>query len=125
LRLARVSDDQRYEQAARKNIAWTRAQQHADGWFDHLALVPGEAAVMHTIAYTLEGLLECGAHLNDADVIEAARRPADVLLNYQRADGALPGAFADRWRSLNHFYVPHRQLADGDRLAKTPSVERR
>jgi hypothetical protein len=103
LQLACASEDQRYAEAARRNIAWTCAQQHADGWFDHLALVPGEAAVMHTIAYTLEGLLECGAHLNDAGAIDAARRPADVLLEHQRADGALPGAYTDGWRSRDHF----------------------
>jgi hypothetical protein len=103
LLLAQISNDPRYEQAALKNIGWTRSKQHADGWFDHLALVPGEAAVMHTIAYTIEGLLECGVRLDDADVIESARTAADVLLKYQRVDGSLPGAFADRWRSIEHF----------------------
>ena len=103
LLLAQISGETRYEHAARKNIAWTRSQQRADGWFDHLALVPGEAAVMHTIAYTLEGMLECGMQLNDAGMIQSARRPADVLLEHQRADGALPGAFADGWRSSDHF----------------------
>jgi glycosyltransferase involved in cell wall biosynthesis len=103
LLLARATDDQEYEIAARKNISWTCSVQQADGWFNHLALMPGEPAVMHTIAYTLEGLLECGVHLNDAGRIAAARLPADILLERQRADGALPGAFAARWSSIDHF----------------------
>jgi hypothetical protein len=98
LMLTQATHDARYEQSARHNMAWTRSVQHADGWFDHLALVPGEAAVTHTIAYTIEGLLECGVYLNDAGVIQSARRAADVLLNHQCADGSLPGAFTAGWR---------------------------
>lgn len=103
LQLAQAAGDERYTQAARRNLAWTLAQQQADGWFDHLALTPGEAAVMHTIAYTLEGLLECGLYLNNEQAVQAVCRPADVLLAHQRDDGSLPGAFVAGWRRVDHF----------------------
>jgi hypothetical protein len=103
LQLAQLSGAAQYKEAAQRNLAWTCAQQQADGWFEHLALVPGEAAVMHTIAYTLEGMLECGVHLGDSGSLQAVRRAADVLLAEQRPDGSLPGAFNTGWRSVDDF----------------------
>lgn len=53
---------------------------------------------MHTIAYTVEGLLEGGILLQVSRYVEAAKRTADELLCRQHVDGSLAGAYAGDWR---------------------------
>ena len=67
-----VLDDADATAAARRSIAWTCAQQRDDGWIEHMSFTPGSPALTHTIAYTIEGLLECALVLDDARAWGAA-----------------------------------------------------
>jgi hypothetical protein len=59
----------------------------------------GEDPLTHTIAYTIEGLLESGVLLADQAVIQAAQRAADALRRRQDADGFLRACYGPGWRS--------------------------
>jgi hypothetical protein len=54
-----VLDDPSFGAAAARAIDWACAQQRDRGWIDAMGFTPGADPLTHTIAYTIEGLLEC------------------------------------------------------------------
>jgi hypothetical protein len=90
-----------YRQAAVSNLEWAMQQQDADGWFRHCAFGEGEDPFTHTLAYTVEGLFECGRSLEETRYIEAARLTADALLVRQHADGRLANTYNSGWRETS------------------------
>lgn len=99
LRLYQASQEAPYRLAAVRNLTWAMADQDADGWFRNAHFRPGEDPLTHTIAYTIEGLLESGVLLQDQQVIAAARRAADALRQRQSQDGFLRARYGPGWRS--------------------------
>jgi uncharacterized protein YyaL (SSP411 family) len=83
--------------AAVRNLEWALQNQDTDGWFQHCAFVKGEDPFTHTLAYTAEGLFECGCLLNEVRYIEAARLAAEALLARQHADGRLASTYGSGW----------------------------
>jgi hypothetical protein len=101
LELHRHADRDTYRQAAMRNLEWAKQQQDADGWFRHCAFVEGEDPFTHTLAYTAEGLFECGLLLNEARYVEAAQLTADALLARQYPDGSLASTYGSAWRATS------------------------
>lgn len=99
LQLHRASQQERHRCAAVANLDWALTQQDADGWFRQAAFRPNEDPLTHTIAYTIEGLLESGVMLDDHRLVDAARRAADALRHRQGEDGYLRARFGPDWRS--------------------------
>jgi len=94
----RVTEDERHRDAARRNLDYVVSRQHANGWFPDCCLDDNERPLLHTLAYTMEGLLEAGILLGEPRYVEAARRPADALVERLRPDGGLAGRFDASWR---------------------------
>jgi len=99
LRLYEVSRQERYRSAAIQNLEWSLTQQDPDGWFCNAGFTPQEDPLTHTIAYTIEGLLESGVLLENETIIHAARLAADALRVVQKRDGYLKGRYGPGWRS--------------------------
>ena len=99
VRLAAASREQRYLAAAVKNLEWSLAQQDEDGWFRNTGFRLDEDPLTHTIAYTIEGLLESGIMLKDQRMIDAARLAANALIENQERDGYLRARYGERWQS--------------------------
>jgi uncharacterized protein YyaL (SSP411 family) len=87
----------RYSDAMRPFLHWVLAQETERGWFRRNCLTDNRRPLLHTIAYTAQGLLESGALLGDAQYIEASRRTAEELLKHVGSDGRMPGRFDDHW----------------------------
>ncbi|HKV75102.1 MAG TPA: hypothetical protein VJN95_11325 [Gemmatimonadales bacterium] len=83
--------------AARRNLHAVAARQHANGWFPDCCLTDPVRPLLHTIAYTVRGLLEGGRVLQDEKLLVAAESAAEALLPTVRADGWMPGRFAEDW----------------------------
>ena len=98
IRLGIASGDQDYILAARKNLDWVANQQLPNGWFRHSSFFADDQAVLHTIAYTLQGLVEAGELLHHERYLKAAEFSADCL---KRAEPeGLPFGFYDsQWRA--------------------------
>src|SRR5262249_47996136 len=94
-----ITGDPWHHHAGTRNLKWVLTHQRDNGWFDDCCLSDNTQPLLHTIAYTMEGLLEAGALLGDAGLVDAARRAADALRARQRADGSLAGRFDASWRS--------------------------
>ncbi|MEW5958787.1 MAG: hypothetical protein AB1801_13725 [Chloroflexota bacterium] len=101
LRLYRHSSDDRHLEAAVRNLDWAVQQQDPDGWFRHCAFLEDEDPFTHTLAYTAEGLFECGQLLQEDRYLAASRLTADALLARQRSDGSLASLYASGWRETS------------------------
>jgi hypothetical protein len=90
--------DPRYSDAMRPFLRWVLAQEKERGWFRQNCLTDDRRPLLHTIAYTAQGLLESGALLDDAEYIAASRRTAEELIKHVAPDGRMPGRFDDHWQ---------------------------
>jgi uncharacterized protein YyaL (SSP411 family) len=97
LRLHQHAENEAYLTCAVRNLEWALQQQDPDGWFQHCTFVNGEDPFTHTLAYTAEGLFECGQLLQEERYTTASQLTAAALLNVQRADGSLAGAYGPGW----------------------------
>lgn len=88
-----------YLEAAAKNIDWALTQQLSNGWFMKSAFYEKQEPLLHTIAYTIQGILEAGIYLKNQKYIDSAKKAADALLKLQRKDGSLAGSFDRNWKS--------------------------
>ena len=100
LRLHRISGDERYRKAAMANLEWVLAQQWANGWFSNADNTEkhNERPITHTIAYTIDGLIECAAHVRHDVLMDRATRAASMLLAKFLDDGWLHGRYDGQWR---------------------------
>jgi hypothetical protein len=86
-----------YRAAATRNFRWAIEQQRPNGWFAHAGFDPDQAPYLHTIAYTVRGLLEGGLLLDESAILAGASRSADQLLAIQQSEGLLKGAYDESW----------------------------
>lgn len=77
--------------AAVRNAEFCLARQESNGWFRDCCLANPAEPLLHTIAYTMQGLLGIGTLADRREFIDAARRTADAELAILGPDGFLPG----------------------------------
>lgn len=122
LLLAEAAGDEAFAAAAEKHVQWVLERVHVDGYVDDAAFDPdagaygfrrsvrivvGErtlpsfftAASLHTIAYSLEGLLESSWLLGDRTAAERAERGAAALAEHARRR-RLAGFYGPAWTPL-------------------------
>ena len=98
LRLHQVTHDDTYRRSAVLNLEWAVGQQDPDGWFGHMEFRAGEVPLTHTIAYTVEGILESGVLLSDQGLLDSAGLAANALMERQREDAHLRARYGRGWR---------------------------
>ena len=101
LELYRRTDQEAILEAARRNLDWACDQQDTDGWFRKCAFTPEEDPFTHTLAYTAEGLFECGQVLGDDRYVQRARLTADALRAKQYPDGRLVSTYGTGWQETS------------------------
>ncbi|MGM0715959.1 MAG: prenyltransferase/squalene oxidase repeat-containing protein [Halobacteriota archaeon] len=92
-------DTERYRDTARATLEWVVENQHDNGWFSMAGFGEGDDPFLHTIAYTIRGLIEGGNALDEPHFVESGRTAADVLLDLQARGGILKGSFDSDWES--------------------------
>ncbi|MFZ3091284.1 MAG: hypothetical protein WA240_11755 [Nitrospirota bacterium] len=92
-----VTKELKYKEAAIKNIEYSITQQLPNGWFKNNCLFNPAAPLLHTIAYSLRGILEAGDSLKNERYIDIVKKAADALIERQKEDGSLQGRFSDKW----------------------------
>ena len=108
LRLARLTGDPRFRDAARKNLQWVLMQQQVNGWFKQCGF-NRDNPITHVIEYTLKGLLECHLmheeSLASLPLLPAVLNAADALCNaikeqpVRGVSGMVPTSFDEHWHS--------------------------
>src|SRR3989338_866181 len=99
LKIYDVIKNKGYLESATKNIDWALNQQLDNGWFLNNGFYEQQEPLLHTIAYTIQGILEAGIYLKNQEYIASAKKAADALLKLQRIDGSLAGSFDESWKS--------------------------
>lgn len=102
LELWQATSESRYAEAARKNLNWALVQQQKDGFFEYMSFM-GETPYLHTIAYTIRGLLESGVILSEEKYIDEAFKPADRLFRFYELNKKLPGQFGKLWHPVGNY----------------------
>lgn len=92
-----------FRTAALSNIQWVITQQTPNSWFRDSAFVSGDKPFLHTIAYTIRGLLESSRFLEDSLGFREAKRAADTLLDIQKEQGPLRGAYSETWDGVRYY----------------------
>ena len=73
-------------------------QQQPNGWIANNCLDQPEAPLVHTIGYSLQGILEVGLLAGRDDIVDAAIRGSKPLAAAVRPNGFLAGRFRADWR---------------------------
>jgi uncharacterized protein YyaL (SSP411 family) len=102
--LGNHTNDRTYSDAACRNIDWALTQQFANGWFNSAGFTEEghKTPFTHTIAYTIEGVLETGVCLGRKDYVDAAARSAEALLEVSR-NGMFRGRYDSSWKSGDRY----------------------
>ena len=86
-----VLNQQHKVQAALRNAEFCLTRQQPNGWFRDCCLENPTQPLLHTLAYTMQGLLEIGKLTNRKDLIAAAKKTDDAEMSILDEDGFLPG----------------------------------
>ncbi len=86
-----------FKDAAARNLHAVRREQAANGWFPNCCLTDPAHPLLHTLAYTIRGLLEGGRVLEDEQLLESGSRAAQALLGRVSPEGWMAGRFNPDW----------------------------
>jgi hypothetical protein len=89
--------EQRFVTSAARQLVNVRDRQQANGWFPDCCLTDPKRPLLHTIAYTIRGLIEGGRAIGDESLIVAGARAAESVAARVREDGWLSGRFNPDW----------------------------
>ncbi len=95
---ARLTPDQGFGEAGLKQVGWALTKQRKNGWFASNCLELPDMPLTHTIGYVLRGVIEAYKFSGDANLLVAAQRAADALLNAIEADGRIAGRLDHEWK---------------------------
>lgn len=96
-RLGELVPEACYRSSAVRIVEAAIRKQQPNGWFADNCLTRPEAPLLHTIGYTLQGILEVGIAERREDFVESSRSAVDALLPRINAKGRLPGRFFQDW----------------------------
>jgi uncharacterized protein YyaL (SSP411 family) len=105
LKIHKITVDSKYRDACIRNIEWCLRQQLQNGWFDNASfnLKNHHRPFTHTIAYTIDGILESGFYLEEERYISSAQRALDSILQQLPEDGHVHGTYDKHWNGDNTF----------------------
>lgn len=95
-----------YRVCAERNIRWVIGMKSKpNGWFEDCdnTMKRNDRPILHTIAYTLDGLLDASEFLDDTACFHAALPGAGILREQFLADGILKGRYDEKWTGSEHF----------------------
>jgi hypothetical protein len=87
--------------AATLNAEFAISRQTGNGWFRDCSLTDPDRPLLHTIAYAMQGLIGIGVITSREDLIEAARRTADSLVQMMDDEGFIPGYIGQDFQGLS------------------------
>jgi len=105
LRVFEITKNEKYKERALKNLNWIlEYKQLENGWFEDCdnTIKHNDRPILHTISYTIDGLLECGLLLNDKKIIDAAIKSADKLFELFNKHKYLNGRYDSTWKGSEY-----------------------
>ncbi|HSG68318.1 MAG TPA: prenyltransferase/squalene oxidase repeat-containing protein [Bacteroidales bacterium] len=108
LMLHRITTMEKFRVAAVKNLEWiVNNKQNANGWFEDCDNTEknNDRPILHTIAYTIDGLLDSGIYLKEKRYIDAALKASAKLREMFDRDGYLHGRYDRDWKGSEHMIL--------------------
>ncbi len=96
--LAFILESQQLKDLGLRVADYTLSKQNNAGWFDGADFYSKNGALLHTIAYTFDGLYDCGMLYNRQDYKDAAKKAVDGVISSLNDKGFVPGRFDDKWK---------------------------
>ncbi len=84
--------------AAVRNAEFTLSKQHANGWFADCCLQDSRTPLLHTLAYTMQGLIGIGKITKRTEFVDAADRAARSLIQLMDNEGFIPGQIDEQFK---------------------------
>ncbi len=99
-----ITGDAKLKEVAERNLRWVLEQQLPNGWFANCdnTIRHNDRPITHTIAYTIDGLLECAEFLPDMGLVDRAASSASELLRQFIMNGELNGRYDKQWHGSEH-----------------------
>ena len=90
---------------ATRHLSWVCTQQNEVGWFANCDNThhKNDKPIIHTIAYTIDGMWHAGLSLNNEDFKASAMLPARVLATDFLTRGILNGRYTSNWSGVEAF----------------------
>jgi hypothetical protein len=104
--LSNITGNDTYRETALKNLEWIISKNMNDnGWFSNCdnTVKHNDRPILHTIAYTIDGLMESDELLRDGRFLQAARIGADELKRQLLDQGRLFGRYDRNWTGSEYF----------------------
>ncbi len=100
LHMAVRTNEERFRMAALRNLEWVMSRRAPNGWYADAdnTLKHNDRPITHTIAYTLDGLIESHLRTGDPRLLEAASGAATALLEHFMERGSLHGRYDREWQ---------------------------
>ena len=100
-----ITKDKKYKKCVIKNCEFSVSNQNHNGWFSLAdnTLLNNEAPILHTIAYTIDGLYDVGVNLKEQKFIESAKLAADSLLHKIEIYHIISARFDNKWRRRSKY----------------------
>jgi hypothetical protein len=97
LKLADSTSDAQFRDSGVRALDWVVSAQRPNGWFEHCNFEPGALPNTHGIAYTIRGLLESAALLDDERYLNVAMRASYPLMRRLIERGTLVATWRPDW----------------------------
>ncbi len=95
---ARLLPEQGYAEAGLKQVRWAISHQQENGWIDRCCLTQPAAPLTHTIGYVQRGILEAYRYSHADDLLIAAIKLANGLIEAVQQDGFMAGRLDSHWQ---------------------------
>lgn len=96
-RLGDWTGEERYRNAAVRAVEAAARSQRESGWFADNDMDRPEAPLLHSISYTLQGILEVALLAGREDLLAVVRRGVDPLVERISPSGFLHGRYYPDW----------------------------
>ncbi len=100
LQLYGITGDEQFKAKATRNLDWViNEKMQENGWFEDCdnTVRRNDRPILHTIAYTLDGLIDSSLILDDDQYLTAAAKGAEKLRDLFLAQGFLHGRYDRNW----------------------------
>ncbi|MFA6171576.1 MAG: cobalamin-dependent protein [Patescibacteria group bacterium] len=98
-RLGKAVGRKEYISCAKRSAEYAISMQNEKGWFMGADFEDRPDLLLHTLAYTIDGLWDAGISCHNERFLLSAKKGLDGILSAMRDDGFIPGRLKADWSS--------------------------
>jgi len=95
--------NEKFKELGKRVADFTISKQNNKGWFEGADFKKTDSALLHTIAYTIDGLWDVGILLNEEKYENSAKKALDGVLSQMDDRGSIPGRLDVNWNKSTNW----------------------